>query len=173
MRCRPTTSRPCAWWSTSARCCSSCSRSSPTSPTRSRIRACGWSSAVESHVFSTAVVVVLVAGAIGAALVVRRSRFWSEAFRELGRRRPVALVAIAFYLAVGLADSVAWIDRGAEGIAAHRPRSLVDRLFPADFQERSYSAPLAFEEFYGGAGLRFPGQHWLGTDILGPDAPPM
>src|SRR4030095_3649517 len=44
-----------------------------------------------------------------------------------------------------------------------------DRAFPIDFQERSYSAPLAFEESYGAAGLRFPGQHWLGTDILGRD----
>ena len=58
---------------------------------------------------------------------------------------------------------------GAEGVAAHKPRSLIDRAFPVDFQERSYSAPLAFEEFYGGAGLRHPGQHWLGTDILGRD----
>src|SRR2546422_1731369 len=166
---RPTISPRCAWWSTSTRCCSSCSRSSPISPTRSRIPACGSSSAVESHVVSNSVVVLIAAGAIYTAYVVRKSRFWSEAFRELGRRRPIALAAFAFYVALGLADSVAWIDRGAEGIAAHKPRSLVDRLFPAEFQERSYSAPLAFEEFYGGAGLRFPGQHWLGTDILGRD----
>ena len=124
---------------------------------------------MESHVVSNSVVVLIAAGAIYTAYVVRKSRFWSEAFRELGRRRPIALAAFAFYVALGLADSVAWIDRGAEGIAAHKPRSLVDRLFPAEFQERSYSAPLAFEEFYGGAGLRFPGQHWLGTDILGRD----
>ena len=124
---------------------------------------------MEAHVVSNAVVAGLVAGALYTATRVRKSRFWSESFRELGRRRPVALAAIAFYVALGLADSVAWLDSGAQGIAAHRPRSLVDRLFPAEFQERSHSAPLAFEEFYGGAGLRFPGQHWLGTDILGRD----
>ena len=50
------------------------------------------------------------------------------------------------------------------------PRSLlIDRPFPADFQERSYSAPLADVEFYGGAPLRIPGGHLLGTDILGRD----
>jgi peptide/nickel transport system permease protein len=124
---------------------------------------------VPSHYVSNAVVALIVASAVYAARVVRRSRFWSEAFRELGRRRPIALAAIAFYVALGAADSVAWIDRGAEGLAAQEPRSLIDRMFPAEFQERSYSAPLAFEEFYGGAGLRFPGQHWLGTDILGRD----
>ena len=124
---------------------------------------------MERHVVSNAVVVAIVGIAVYAALVVRRSRFWSEAFRELGRRRPIALAVIAFYVALGLADSVAWIDAGAQGIAAHTPRSLVDRLFPAEFQERSYSAPLAFEEFYGEQGLRYPGQHWLGTDILGRD----
>jgi ABC-type dipeptide/oligopeptide/nickel transport system permease subunit len=66
---------------------------------------------------------------------------------------------------------VSWIDGagGVTGVAAHEPRSLVDRAFPADFQERSYSAPLEFVEFYGGAGLRHPGEHWLGTDILGRD----
>jgi peptide/nickel transport system permease protein len=126
---------------------------------------------VEGYVVSNAVVAALGAGALYTARAVRRSRFWSQAFRELGRRRPIALAAIAFYVALGLADSVAWIDGagGAQGFAALEPRSLIDRAFPPDFQERSYSAPLAVAEFYGGAGLRFPGQHWLGTDILGRD----
>jgi peptide/nickel transport system permease protein len=126
---------------------------------------------MEGHVVSNVVVALLVAGALYTARVVRKSRFWSQAFRELARRRPIALAVIAFFVALGLADSVAWIDDrgGAQGIAALEPRSLIDRAFAADFQERSYSAPLAFEEFYGGAGLRHPGQHWLGTDILGRD----
>src|SRR4030095_6763224 len=38
-----------------------------------------------------------------------------------------------------------------------------------DFQERSYSAPLAETELYGGVRLRYPGRHLLGTDILGRD----
>ena len=46
---------------------------------------------------------------------------------------------------------------------------MIDRFFPADFQERSYSAPLARVELYGGAPLRHPGRHLLGTDILGRD----
>jgi peptide/nickel transport system permease protein len=46
---------------------------------------------------------------------------------------------------------------------------LVDRVFPEDFKERSYSAPFARAEFYGGAPLANPGQHPLGTDILGRD----
>ena len=126
---------------------------------------------MEGHVVSNAVVALLVAGALYTALAVRRSGFWSQALREIARRRPIALVTIAFFVALGLADSVSWIDDagGATGVAAHTPRSLIDRVFPTDFQERSYSAPLAFEEFYGGAGLRYPGQHWLGTDILGRD----
>jgi len=49
------------------------------------------------------------------------------------------------------------------------PRSAIDRLFPIDFQERSYSAPLAEIELYGGVRLRYPGRHLLGTDILGRD----
>jgi peptide/nickel transport system permease protein len=126
---------------------------------------------VEPFAVSNLIVALLAAGALYTARAVRRSGFWSGALRELARRRPVALATIAFFVALGLADSVAWIDGagGASGVAAHTPRSLVDRAFPADFQERSYSAPFAFEEFYGGAGLRHPGQHWLGTDILGRD----
>jgi len=126
---------------------------------------------VPGHVVSNAVVALLIAGALYTARAVRRSGFWSQAFRELGRRRPIALSAIAFYVALGLADSVAWIDGagGVSGVAAYEPRSLIDRTFPADFQERSYSAPLAFEEFYGGMGLRHPGKHLLGTDINGRD----
>ncbi len=126
---------------------------------------------MEGYLVSNAVVALLVAGALYTARAVGKSGFWSQALRELVRRRPIALAVIALFVALGLADSVAWIDGagGVSGVAAHEPRSIVDRAFPADFQERSYSAPLAFEEFYGGAGLRHPGQHWLGTDILGRD----
>jgi peptide/nickel transport system permease protein len=126
---------------------------------------------VEAHVVSNAVVGLLVVGAVFTARAVRRSGFWSQAFRELARRRPLALLAIAVYIALGLADAVAWIGTGggAEGVEAHMPRSLVDRAFPVGFQERSYSAPFAAAEFYGGTALRHPGAHWLGTDILGRD----
>jgi peptide/nickel transport system permease protein len=126
---------------------------------------------VEVHVLSNAIVAAILAGAVAAAFAVRRSGYWSQALRELVRRRPLALAVIAIYVAFGLADAVSWVDAngGAQGVAAHEPHSLVDRLFPADFQERSYSAPLAEVEFYGGAPLAHPGRHWLGTDILGRD----
>jgi len=123
------------------------------------------------HWISNAVVALLLAGGVALALAVRRSGFWRAAAGELARRRPLALAVIALFVGVGLADSVAWIDDagGARGVAAHTPRSLVDRAFPVGFQERSYSAPLAEVEFYGGSPLDHPGAHLLGTDILGRD----
>jgi peptide/nickel transport system permease protein len=83
-------------------------------------------------------------------------------------------MAVAAALLVGALDSIAWIGGSAAAphgdlVALHQPRSLVDRLFPPDFRERSYSAPLADVEFYGGAPLRFPGRHLLGTDLIGRD----
>jgi peptide/nickel transport system permease protein len=119
----------------------------------------------EAHVVSNLVVAALVAGGIGAALVARRSDPWRDAARELWRRRPVALVVVALYVLVALADSIAWRGDGD----AIRPRSVIDRLFPSDFQERSYSAPLADRDFYGDETLRYPGRHLFGTDILGRD----
>ena len=125
---------------------------------------------MEGHVVSNIVAATIVAGGLWLALAVRRSGFWSQSLGELWRRRPLALLVISLYVALGLLDSVAWVDsRGAEGIEVHKPRSLVDRAFRADFQERSYSAPLADVEFYGGSALRHPGAHLLGTDILGRD----
>lgn len=88
-----------------------------------------------------------------------------EQIGEIVRRRPVAAIVLALYFAIALLDSIAWRD----GAAVAEPRSIVDRWFPADFDERSYSAPLADVEFYGEAPLAHPGAHWLGTDILGRD----
>jgi peptide/nickel transport system permease protein len=120
---------------------------------------------MEPHVVSNLAVAALVAGGIAVAVVVRRSDPWRDAARQLWRRRPIALVAVGLYVLVALADSVAWTG----GPEALRPQSLVDRLFPIDFQERSYSAPLAERDFYGEATLRYPERHLLGTDILGRD----
>jgi peptide/nickel transport system permease protein len=119
---------------------------------------------VEPHVASSLIAAALVAAILVVARAVRRSDLWRGAARELARRRPLALVVVALYVVIALLDSVAWRDAG--GLA---PRSIVDRAFPADFQERSYSAPLADRELYGGAPLRYPGRHLLGTDILGRD----
>lgn len=120
---------------------------------------------MEPHVLSNVVVALLLAGGAGVAVLVRRSRPWREAAREIARRQPLALAVLGLYVLVALADSVAWVG-GADAI---RPRSLVDRLFPLDFQERSYSAPLADRDFVGGEPLKYPGRHLFGTDILGRD----
>lgn len=119
---------------------------------------------MEAHVVSNLVAVVLVAAGVAAWRRARRDEFWREAARELVRRRPWALAAVGVFVLIALLDSVAWVGGGVA-----QPRSALDRLFPADFQERSYSAPLADVEFYGGAPLAHPGRHLMGTDILGRD----
>jgi peptide/nickel transport system permease protein len=125
---------------------------------------------VEPHVVSNLVVVALVLGGVVCGVALRRRPLWREAGRELRRRRPLALAALALFATVALLDSVAWVGGGAgSGLARHLPRSLVDRLFPAEFEERSYSAPLAREGFYDHQPLEHPGRHLLGTDILGRD----
>ena len=129
---------------------------------------------MESHVVSNLVVVVLVAGGLFAGLRLRRNRLWREAGVELLRRRPIALAVVALFLLLALLDSVRWqggdvAAAGADAVARFDARSLVDRLFPDEFREKSYSAPLASVEFYEQAPLRHPGRHLLGTDILGRD----
>ena len=120
---------------------------------------------MEQHVASNLFVLVLIA--LGGFGVWRlgQSDLWLDAGRSLWRRRPIALVVIGLYVVIALLDSVAWVGGG--GIA--EPRSMVDRLFPTDFAERSYSAPVASGDFYGAAPLVHPQRHALGTDILGRD----
>jgi peptide/nickel transport system permease protein len=117
------------------------------------------------------VVVVLVALAIAGVRVAWRSDLWRDAGRELLRRRPLAVAVVAVFVIVALLDSLSWVGGAEEcgDLASHRPRTLIDRMFRCDFQERSYSAPLAHVEFYGGAALLHPRAHLLGTDILGRD----
>ena len=117
----------------------------------------------------------LLASAVGVGIALR-SRYWRIALAEVLRRRWCAALLLGLFLVVGTADSLAWRGpppprgEGASGGGGLRaPRSAVERLFPADFQERSYSEPFASVEFYGAAPLRYPGRHWLGTDILGHD----
>jgi peptide/nickel transport system permease protein len=129
---------------------------------------------VEAHQVQNLVVALLLAGALFALRATRKSDLWRQAGRELWRRRPLALAVVGAYVLIGLLDSVSWVGGATPGavadtLALHQPRSLVDRLFPLDFQERSYSAPLAAAEFYGGTPLAHPGRHLLGTDILGRD----
>jgi peptide/nickel transport system permease protein len=122
---------------------------------------------LEGHIVSNAVVAGIAAILALGLLRVRRSRLWREAGRELLRRRPIALGVVALYVAVAALGSISWRD--AQGTGLREPRSLIDRAFPADFQEASYSAPLAEVEFDGGKPLVHPGRHLLGTDILGRD----
>jgi peptide/nickel transport system permease protein len=122
---------------------------------------------VEPYVVSNLIVAVL---AVAAALALRaawRTPLWRDAFRDLALRRPIALAVVAAYVLVAGLDAVSWVGGG--GIDQYRPRSVIDRCFPADFQERSYSAPLAAVSFYEGQPLQWPGRHLLGTDIIGRD----
>jgi peptide/nickel transport system permease protein len=121
---------------------------------------------VESHVVSNLVVAALVAAVVALVVVARQSAIWRDAAREIWRRRRISLGVVGIYLVIALIESVGWVGGG---LIAGEPRTAVDRLFPPDFQERSYSAPLADVEFYGDAPLRYPGRHLLGTDILGRD----
>lgn len=130
-----------------------------------------------SHVVVNGIVLALITLAIAAALAIRRNRLWREAMHALWKRRPFAICCVAVYLAIGLLDSITWVSAldaraGSSGdaVAASKPRSVIDRIFsPETFTEKSYSAPLATVEFYGGASLAHPGKHWLGTDVLGRD----
>ena len=121
---------------------------------------------------SNSIVVLLVAGGIWLARRLARNRFWRESAIELWRRRRFAIVVLAVFVFIALLDSISWVGgaRDGDGLAAFRPRTIIDRIFqPETFKETSYSAPLASVAFYGGQPLRYPGAHLLGTDILGRD----
>jgi peptide/nickel transport system permease protein len=126
---------------------------------------------MESHIISNLVVLLLLGAAAGVALAVRRSRMWSDALGQLWRRRRLALIVVGLYVFVALLDSVAWVggvQEGEDAVAKYQAQSLLDRAFSGT-QERSYSAPLARVEFYGGQALDKPSSHLLGTDIIGRD----
>jgi peptide/nickel transport system permease protein len=122
---------------------------------------------MSAHVVSNVVCALLVFGVLLLAREVRRRPMWREAALNVWRRRPIALVVVALYLLIALLDSISWTG-GREG-ELQQPRSVIDRMFPPDFQERSYSAPLAAVGFNGGQPLTYPGRHLLGTDIIGRD----
>ena len=127
-----------------------------------------------AYVWSNVAAVIAAATVAVALWTSRRQPLWRATVHDVWRRRPLATIAVCAYLLTGALDSIAWVD-GADGspssdlVARYEPRSLIDRCFPTDFRERSYSAPFADVEFYGGAPLRFPGRHPLGTDLLGRD----
>jgi len=124
------------------------------------------------HALSNLAVAIMAAAALALIATARHRPWWRELARDLYRRRPVAVAVVGVYLLIGGLDSVAWVGGTppqGDLVAQYEPRSVIDRLFPPDFRESSYSAPLAANEFYGGAPLRFPGRHLLGTDLLGRD----
>jgi peptide/nickel transport system permease protein len=126
---------------------------------------------MEDWMVSNGVVGLLLAALAALLLWLRNNRIWRQAGSELWSRRPLGLLVIALYVTIALLDSIAWVggvESGEDVVAAHEARSVLDRIF-ADSKERSYSAPLANVEFYGGDPLRKPGSHLLGTDILGRD----
>lgn len=124
---------------------------------------------------SNGFVAVLVFGGVALGLFIRRNSLWRDAVEFLAKRRPVALGVLGLFVVVALLDSVTWVGGGQlamseDSVAAFKPRSVLDRLLaPEALREKSYSAPLADREFYGGAPLAHPGRHLLGTDVLGRD----
>ena len=68
------------------------------------------------HLISNLVVALLLSGGVWLGVLIRRNRLWSEAARSLWRRRPIALIVIALYLAVfyeGGLDPRLVVRRGA------------------------------------------------------------
>jgi peptide/nickel transport system permease protein len=126
---------------------------------------------MEDWVISNIVTGVLFVGFVAIGLLIRRSRLWAEAAVALFRQRPIALLAVSFYLAVAILDSIFWIggvDAGEDVVSAHEAKSVIDRMF-IDARERSYSAPMSSVEFYGAKPLVHPNSHLMGTDIIGRD----
>ena len=126
---------------------------------------------LEPHVVSNLVTLALLVAVGLFARAVLRQRLWREAAGQLWRRRRIAILVVGLYLAIGLLDSIAWkggIPEEVVDVLPNAPLTLIDRAFLGT-REASYSAPFAEVEFYGGAPLRNPGAHPLGTDILGRD----
>ncbi len=131
----------------------------------------------DDHYTSNLVTILLLVVGAAAAWRMRRSAFWTTFWRQLMRRRVVAGAVVVFALAVLLAvlDSIAWRDAisqqelGARGLAAYKARTIIDRLFPKDFEEEAYAAPLARTTFYSPHRLKHPGRHPLGTTVIGQD----
>lgn len=121
-------------------------------------------------------IVLIILGLTAAAVnYVRKNRLWREAMGSLWKRRPIAVSLVGLYFVIALLDSVVWIggidpSKTQDIVALSKPRSIIDRIFsPETMRERSYSAPMASKEFYGGADLSHPGSYLFGTDVLGRD----
>jgi len=126
---------------------------------------------IEPYVASNLMTLGLLLGIWGATRWVQARRIWREAARDLWSRRRLAIVFAGLYVTIGLLDSVSWkggVPEGMTDVLPNAPLSVIDRAFLGT-KEASYSAPFAAVEFSGGAPLKYPGSHVLGTDILGRD----
>lgn len=128
--------------------------------------------AILNHHYATnALVALLLGGTALLSWLVWHNELWKQAFREVWRRRPLAVSVATLYAVIGLLDSVAWVGGTAGGedrVLAYKPQTIVDRVL-GERTEKSYSAPLARATLDGAEPLRHPGGHLLGTDILGRD----
>lgn len=121
------------------------------------------------------IILILGAGVVIATKFALANPLWRDAIASLVKARPMALFVVGLFLIVGTLDSVRWIDGAtSEGtvrtLSSFEERSILDRLFGSDLaREKSYSAPFATAEFYGGEALAHPGSHLMGTDVLGRD----
>lgn len=129
----------------------------------------------EAHYTSNLVVAVLLIGGAVMAWTMRADPPVREFARAFARRRLALAATCVFsvFVLIAVLDSIAWRDRldphQMHDAKAYRARSIVDRCFPKDFDERVYSAPMATTAFYGEAALNHPGRHILGTTIIGRD----
>ncbi len=120
---------------------------------------------------SDLIVGVILLFGIFVGVAVRKNAIWRAAAGELFRRRWLSILVVGLYSIVALCDSIVWVggaEQGEDQVAVHEARSLVDRAF-SGMKEKSYSAPLAQQEFYDESPLKNPGAHLLGTDVLGED----
>jgi peptide/nickel transport system permease protein len=121
--------------------------------------------------FSNAAVLFVLFLGFSLGVFARRNEIWGSAFAEVFRRRKLSVLVLGLYVLVALCDSVLWVGGGGatdDQVSAHEARSLIDRAFDGT-QEKSYSSPLATQEFYDKSPLKNPGGHILGTNILGQD----
>lgn len=122
-------------------------------------------------VVSDTIVAIMVALVALCVVLVRRNDIWSHAFSRVWRARRFSVIVLSLYVSVALCDSIMWVGGevgGEDQVASHEARSIIDRLFSGT-KEKSYSAPFAASEFYGGNPLTHPKTHPLGTNILGQD----
>lgn len=124
----------------------------------------------------------------------RSKSVWNSLFKKSSTI--VSFIILVVFFSIGILDSISWrdpvldqsgrpqINEQGEAILSSRALSMLDRLC-TDMRtqvERTYSAPLARHQFtkdleqqadgkkaWVQKDLKYPGSHWLGTDIVGRD----